>query len=137
MQIVFAPSLVSEWHSLPAGVRQLPATQAELEAFEKSHGAIPAQYRAFLQQFGGGAVGSEWVDGIHQLARTHAKFAAEVALGGWSMSDAFVFGWDGAGNPMAIAQTGAVVMEDHNFGGVQRLAPSFGEWLAKAMGHAP
>jgi len=48
-------------------------------------------------------VGSERVDGIEELTRTHQKFTAESKIpSGWRMKDVFVIGWDGAGNPFGI-----------------------------------
>ena len=136
MQMPFVPSLQEKWRSLPADIRYAQASPEQLEAFEGKHGPIPAEYRAFLQEFGGGAVGSEWVDGIGQLPRTHAKFNSERGVGGWSMANVFVIGWDGAGNPIGIDASGAVVVEDHNFGEVHQLASSFAEFLARGLGHA-
>jgi hypothetical protein len=129
-------SMRTTWESLPADVRYRRASSSQLEAFERTHGPIPREYRTFLLEFGGGVVGSEWVDGIEQLPNTQRKFRSEQASGGWAMRDVFVIGWDGAGNPMAIGQTGAVVVEDHNFGGVHELGPSFLAFLAERLGHA-
>lgn len=110
--------LLHSWNQLPESVRYQPATHEQIDAFESQHGPIPPTYRAFLLQFGGGAVGSEWLDGVEQLSATHAKFQRENGPHGWQLEDAFVIGWDGAGNPLAIDRAGAVVVEDHNFGGV-------------------
>jgi hypothetical protein len=50
------------------------------------------------------------------------------------MRDVFVVGWDGAGNPFGInTATGEVVVEDHHFGGIHVMAPSFAVFLAQAM----
>ncbi len=50
------------------------------------------------------------------------------------MRDVFVIGWDGAGNPFGVhAQTGKLMVEDHNFGEVHELAASFPEWLARGL----
>ncbi|RYD75328.1 MAG: SMI1/KNR4 family protein [Verrucomicrobiaceae bacterium] len=136
MQSALAASLVSEWHSLPSEVRSAPASEAAIAAFERANGRIPVEYRQFLVQCGGGPVGSEWIDGIGKLCATHAKFKAECGPGGWSNCNVFVIGWDGAGNPISIDPTGAVVVEDHNFGGVHVLASSFIEFLSKGLGHA-
>lgn len=133
-----ASAIIAAHHALLEEIRSAPATPAELEAFESEHGPIPLAYRWYLEHCGGGVVGAEWVDDIHQLRETQRKFNAESALeprrGGWTMRDVFVFGWDGAGNPMAIrASTGEVVVEDHNFGGVHVLAPSFERFLTTAF----
>ncbi len=136
MQSALAASLVSEWQLLPAEVRSAPASEEALAEFERAHGPIPAEYRQFLGQCGGGPVGSEWIDGIDKLAATHAKFHREYGLSGWKNSTVFVIGWDGAGNPIGVDATGAVVIEDHTFGGVHVRAPSFSAFLAGGLGYA-
>jgi hypothetical protein len=129
-------SLRRVWQSLPGEARYLPASPAQLDTFEHSYGPVPSEYRVFLLEFGGGVVGSERVDGIEQLSNTHAKYESERHPGGWTMQDAFVIGWDGAGNPMAIDRSGAVVVEHHNFGGVHQLAPSFLAFLTTGLHRA-
>jgi len=128
--------LLLAWRQLPESVRYQPATQRQIDAFECEHGPIPPTYREFLLQFGGGVVGGEWLDGVNQLASTHAKFRGERGPHGWQLDDAFVIGWDGAGNPLAINRSGAVVVEDHNFGGVLQLASSLMAYVAEGLGHA-
>ena len=124
------------WESLPTEVRYPRASPSQIEAFERAHGPVPSEYRTFLLEFGGGVVGSEWVDGIEQLPNTRRKFRSETRPGGWTMRDVFVIGWDGAGNPMAIDQSGAVVVEDHSLGGVHQLAQSFRAFVAEGLRHA-
>jgi hypothetical protein len=136
MQSSLPASLVSEWHLLPAEVRSAPASEEALAEFERAHGPIPAEYRQFLGQCGGGPVGNEWIDGIDKLAATHTKFRRESGPSGWRNSNVFVIGWDGGGNPIGIDAAGAVVVEDHNFGGVHMRAPSFAAFLEKGLGHA-
>jgi hypothetical protein len=107
----------------------------QLAAFEKEFGTIPSDYRWYLAACGGGVCGSEWIDGVEQLAASHRKFRAESGSGGWKMRNVFVIGWDGAGNPFGIEQaTGRVVAEDHNFGGVHELAQSFVTFLQRGLG---
>jgi hypothetical protein len=98
-------------------------------------GAIPDDFRWFLQACGGGVVGSEWVDDISALAETQKKFAAESSISdGCRMKDVFVIGWDKAGSPFGIERpSGRVVVEDHDFGGVHEMAPSFGAFLASGL----
>lgn len=129
-------SIVAAQRALPEAIRSTPATDEELVAFESEFGPIPVSYRWYLQNCGGGVAGSEWLDDIRQLAATHRKFKEESAVkGGWTMRDVFVIGWDGAGNPFGIrTATGEVVVEDHNFGGVHVLAPSFKHFLANGLG---
>lgn len=128
---------VAAWQALPESVRCPPASLQQIESFEEQHGPIPPGFRAFLLECGGGVVGTEWVDGIEQLGPTQAKFEHECGVpGGWSMRGVFVIGWDGAGNPIALDQSGAVIVEDHTFGGVHVLASSFQEFFVRGMTHA-
>lgn len=141
------PHRVAEaWRALPEDIRHPPATEDALTQFEAEHGPIPEEFRWFLLECGGGVVGSEWIGGIEQLGATHRKFAEESAIeGGWTMRNVFVIGWDGAGNPIAIELepaerqlfAGRVVVEDHQFGGVHVLAPSFVAFVARALGVRP
>jgi hypothetical protein len=125
---------VAAHRALPEGIRSAPATPEELAAFESQFGPIPAAYRWYLEQCGGGVAGDEWLDNIHELAISHRKFLAESGPGGWTMRGVFIVGWDGAGNPFGInSSSGEVVVEDHNFGGIHVLAPSIKVFLAHAM----
>jgi hypothetical protein len=127
-------AILEVWRSLPEEMRHAPATPARLEAFESCFGPIPDDFRWFLAECGGGAVGSEWVDGIERLAGTHRKFRQELGPGGWTSHEVFVIGWDGAGNPFGIHRAqGSVLVEDHTFGGVHKLAESFAEFLARGL----
>jgi hypothetical protein len=84
---------------------------------------------------GGGTVGSEWVDGIKELDRTHEKFLEEsTGPNGWTMTEVFVIGWDGSGNPFGIhRESGRILVEDHNCGGVHELAPSLAVFLLEGL----
>jgi hypothetical protein len=124
--------LFSEWRNRHPEIPYTPATKEQLVEFEEVHGPIPAEFREFLLVVGGGAVGSEWIDGIEGLRETHRKFKRECVPGGWTLTETFIIGWDGAGNPMGINEkSGAVVVEDHNFGGIHVLAPTFEEFLRR------
>ena len=136
MQSSLPAPLISKWQLLPSDVRSAPASEGQLLAFESFHGPIPVEYRDFLSICGGGPVGAEWIDGIEELTDTHRKFHRERGPAGWENADVFVIGWDGAGNPISIDGAGKVVVEDHNFGGVRVLAPSFSAFLAKGLGYA-
>jgi hypothetical protein len=121
--------------SLPAGLRHPPATEEQLASFEREHGAIPDDYRWFLSECGGGIAGSEHLDDIHRLFRTHRVFRDQSRQSGWKMKGVFVIGWDGSGNPFGIEEaTGRILVEDHNFGGIHELASSLGHFILKGAG---
>jgi len=117
----------------PISLREQPATEAELQEFESAFGVIPDDYRWLLVTCGGGVVGAERVDGIDQLAKSHAKFRREFgAPRGWTMRDVFVIGWDGGGNPFGIERdSGRILVEDHQFGGVHQLAASLQDFILR------
>ena len=121
--------------ALPDGCKYAVATEAHLEEFESTFGPIPDDFRWFLLHCGGGTIGSEWVDGIDELTKTHRKFKAECEVAnGWTMDDVFVIGWDGAGNPFGIdTQTGRMLVEDHIFGGIHEMSPSFEAFLERGL----
>ncbi len=124
--------IVDAFYALPDGCRHPAASEDELAAFEADFSSIPAEFRWFLADCGGGAVGSDWVDGIDELRDSHRKFDTESSAdGGWTMRDVFVIGWDGSGNPFGIhTTTGKLVVEDHGFGGIYHMANSFSDFLA-------
>jgi SMI1 / KNR4 family (SUKH-1) len=113
--------------SLPEELRQPPATEHDVKAFEAIYGLIPEDYKWFLLTCGGGIFGSDQFDNIEKLARSHMKFASESALpDGWTMQNVFVIGWDGGGNPFGIERnTGRILVEDHDSGDVLELAQNF------------
>jgi hypothetical protein len=82
-------------------------------------------YRKWLIHTGGGPIGSDWYDGINELKQSQEKLKGEP----WSISG-FVIGWDGAGNPIVLSQSGVILTQDHNFGGVYEMASNFNELLA-------
>ena len=50
------------------------------------------------------------------------------------MRGVFVVGWDGGGNPFGVdAASGAVLVEDQQFGGVHRVAESFEAFLVAGI----
>lgn len=50
------------------------------------------------------------------------------------MRDVFIIGWDGFGNPFGIAEnSGKLLVEDHNFGGIHEMAESFEAFLTKGL----
>jgi hypothetical protein len=112
--------------ALPENLREEPATEQQIQEFESVHGPIPEDFRWFLLNCGSGIFGAERVDGILALGRSHKKFRVEASRPhGWTLSNFFLLGWDGSGNPFGIElATGQIVVEDHNFGGIHGIAPS-------------
>lgn len=119
--------------NFPDEVREEIASEDELQEFEAAFGEIPADYRWLLSTCGGGVVGAERVDGIAELAKTHAKFRQEFGPSrGWTMRDVFIIGWDGGGNPFGIERgSGRILVEDHDFGGIHELAGSLEEFILR------
>jgi hypothetical protein len=118
----------------PITVRERAATEAELREFEAAFGAIPDDYyRWLLVTCGGGVIGSERVDGIEELAKSHAKFRREFGPPrGWTLRNAFIIGWDGAGNPFGIDQNkGRILVEDHDFGGIHEMAANLEDFILR------
>jgi hypothetical protein len=121
--------------SLPKSLQEALATEDDIHQFELDFGKIPDEFRWFLLNCGSGIIGSERLDGIKALTKSHKKFRAEsVNPNGWKLKDFFLIGWDGSGNLFGIeTRTGKVVTEDHNFGGIHEIAPSFEAFLLKAV----
>lgn len=118
--------IISAHNALPDGCKFDRATDKQLADFEAEFGTIPSDYRWYLLSCGGGVIGSEWVDGINELRETHNKFRQERDAGNWTLQNFFPIGWDGAGNPFGFdLDSGAIVSEDHNFGGTHREADGF------------
>jgi hypothetical protein len=127
--------IIDAFAALPDGCKYAVANVSKLNTFESAFGPIPSDFRWFLMHCGGGTIGCEWVDGIDELADTHGKFNAESQIeNGWTMSGVFVIGWDGSGNPYGIeTTTGKILVEDHNFGGIHEMAPSFEAFLERGL----
>src|SRR6476660_421498 len=130
-------ALLAEWGEVPEEERFPPVTEEQLREVEASFGPIPTVFRRYLSVCGGGLVGGgcERIDGIEQLSETHRTFRQQVEQGFWRlMSDVFVIGWDGCGNPYGIHRgTGQVLVEDHTFGGIHEMAESFEGFLRKNL----
>lgn len=117
---------------LPEACQRQPALAEDLAAFEKEFGDIPPDYRWYLAECGGGVIGSEWIDGIEELAATHRKVREGQRRGFYTVAHFFAVGWDGAGNPYGYdLGSGRIVTEDHNFGGIHELATDFYGLLCK------
>jgi len=98
----------------------------EVDAVLSQYDVTDAIYIHWLIETGGGPIGPDWYDGINELKESQKKLINEK----WNVSG-FVIGWDAAGNPVVLQGNGAIVTEDHNFGGVHVVASSFEELLAK------
>ncbi len=129
------PSLLDRIEELGAGVfirDRNVESRLQPEDFHRAYAepvtlwVMPNRYLEGI--CGGGVVGSEWVDDIHQLRKSHLKFKDEEG----DVESFFIFGWDGAGNPLLIDRdTDEVFTFDHNFGGRHSLAPSFTDFYLK------
>ena len=127
-------ALIAAWHAFPEEDRRAPATEGELRAFEAEFGPIPPVFREYLAVCGGliGG-GGEWIDGLSELSDSHRQFQADTRF--WTMRGVFVIGWDGGGNPFGIElSSGRVLVEDHDFGGIHVMAPSFPALLSRGLG---
>lgn len=122
------------WLARLEEIRYVPATDRALGSFETEFGPIPDDFRWFLAACGGGVVGSEWVDGIQQLASSHRKHQRERTRNG-GKANFFLIGWDCAGQPFGIDRaTGEVVIEPEGSDGeVRRLSPSIEAYLLAGL----
>ncbi|MBX3398013.1 MAG: SMI1/KNR4 family protein [Gemmataceae bacterium] len=126
-------ALLAARHACPEEDRHQPAAESELQAFEAEFGLIPPAFREYLAVCGGRVGGDgEWIDGLPELPDSHRQFRADSEF--WRMRGVFIIGWDGAGNPFGIElSSGRVLVEDHNFGGIHEMAPSFTAFLAAGL----
>ena len=127
--------LIAAHKALPPDLRHRPVSETALKRFEARFGPIPADFRWYLSECGGGIVGSERVSGITDLRESHVKFRAESGdSSGWTMKNVFIIGWDGSGNPFGIdLDSGSILVEDHDFGGIHEMAPSFEAFLTRGL----
>jgi hypothetical protein len=117
---------------LPLDCRCAPASEEALAAFEAQSGPIPADYRWYLRECGGGVIGSEWIDGIDELPETHRRVREGQQNGFYTLRDFFPIGWDGEGNPYGFdLKSGRIITEDHNFGGIHDVASDFFDLLCR------
>jgi hypothetical protein len=119
-------------NALPDGCRYAPVSEEALLAFEARCGSIPADYRWYLRECGGGVIGSEWIDGIKELPETHRRVREGQQRGFYTLRDFFPIGWDGGANPYGFdLNSGRIVMEDHDVGGIHEVASDFLDLLGK------
>ena len=135
MDEMLKQAVLEAWQRIPEECRSPPATEQELIAFEAEFGSIPSEFRWYLAECGGGPAGTEWIDPITELTETHRRFLEERRAGFWAnMTDVFVVGHDGGGNPYGIHRaSGKLLVEDHDFGGVHELASTFADYLRQGL----
>ena len=128
-------ALLAAWHDCPEDYRSQPASEEELSSFEAEFGLIPPAFREYLAVCDGGIGGSpEWIDGLAELGATQRHYSTGILEGWFTMRDVFVIGWDGCGNPFGIERSsGRVLVEDHDFGGIHEMAPSFTDLLLQGL----
>jgi len=79
--------------AMPGSLPREPATVKKFGEFEASFSAIPANHRRFWLTCGGGHFGSEAVDDILRLPKSHIKFRREFGPPrGWTMTGVFIIG---------------------------------------------
>lgn len=118
--------LIDRYKNKYRSVIRGPVTQEAVDSILNFYGVKDKIYRQWLIETGGGPIGSDWYDGIDELSSSQDKLKSES----WNLLG-FVIGWDGAGNPIVLDNSGTVLTEDHNFGGIHTLARSFDELLAQ------
>lgn len=124
---------IVEAHSaLPEECRNPAASEEALAGFESQFGPIPPDFRWYLAACGGGVIGSEWINGIKELPETHRRVREGQQNGFYTLREFFPVGWDGGGNPYGFdLQSGRIVTEDHDFGGIHSVAEGFFDLLCK------
>lgn len=113
--------------------------RAEVNALENAVGfALPADYREFVEKYGGAIVGPFSVYGL-RAARAMAKNESSA----WEVTKHFRSeGWPGvenwlvissnqSGNPVGLDAAGKVWISDHDTGTIDSLASSFEDYLRK------
>lgn len=115
-----------------------PESEHALLMFEKDFYPIPADLRWLLRECGAGGT-VESISDISQLRRLHQKFNREKKSGHWTLlKGVFCIGSDRGGNPFGIEEsTGRIVLQDHDFGGLHELAPSFYSFLRQQIEFDP
>jgi hypothetical protein len=108
-----------------------------VDAAEKHIGVgFPADYREFLQRYGGAVVGSLPILGLRQAEVMGDDMFAVAAVtdqfraDGWKPTDEWVvISVDLAGNPIGLASDGQVWVSDHEAGETRLVARSFEDFV--------
>lgn len=110
-----------------------PVSPADVDVAGQRIGLLlSADYREFIERFGGGIVGPYPVFGLRQaeaMGRGQGSFVdvtQRYRAQGWPGTDRWcVISEDHAGNPYGLADDGTVWLSDHDFGGVQKRFDGF------------
>jgi hypothetical protein len=103
------------------------ASEEEVDLILRKYGVTDQDYKEWLIHINGGPIGSDWYDSINELTESQEKLKREWSILGFSI------GWDGAGNPIVMQPDGTIVTEDHNFGGIHKIANNFKALLTNAV----
>ena len=116
-------------------------SRGEIDAAELRIGMrFDADYREFIERYGGGVVGSLPIFGLRRaevmaedtfgVVDVTARFRAD----GWRPTDEWVvISMDLAGNPIGLAEGGEVWISDHDSGATSMVAPTFEDFVRKLL----
>lgn len=113
--------------------------RAEVNALENAVGfALPADYREFVEKYGGAIVGAFSVYGLrraHAMAKNESSawdVTKHFRSEGWpGVENWLVISSDQSGNPVGLDAAGKVWISDHDTGTINPLAASFEDYLRK------
>jgi hypothetical protein len=115
---------INQYEAVVNGAVDLESVEAILRKYSVDNDL----YKHWLTKTGGGPIGPDWFDGIEELEDSQEKLANEP----WAIQG-FVVGWDGAGNPIVLSESGEILTEDHNVGGIHLVAKNFKELLSASI----
>lgn len=114
----------------------VPSDDEIADATESLGIPFPDDYRQFLLEFGGAMVGPFPIFGLRPVDVMGKQRWSVVTMTGRyrnggvpGTSDWVVFSEDHSGNPVGFDSAGIVWIHDHDFGGGDRLAETFEEYL--------
>ena len=114
-----------------------PVSAREVAEMEKAVGfSLPADYKLFVERFGGAIVGPYSVFGLRASDAMGDDESSAVAVTQrfrkqqWRGTEAWlVVSMDHAGNPFGLDQEGRVFISDHDAGVVEKVADTFEGFL--------
>ncbi len=114
-----------------------PVEESEFDANAQSLGfELPLDYKEFVCRFGGATVGAYNIYGLRasETMGNDEASAFEVTerfkADGWvGLGESLVISSDHSGNPIYLKESGEVWITDHDFGGVNKVAKSFEDYL--------